>query len=68
MLDPGTITERSRIPQITASLWHCSQCNAFVSIRALKVVEEPFCPACAEVALDFCGTMCGIPGLSFGES
>lgn len=68
MLDHGTITACCQIQRPAATLWHCSRCNAIVMIRAVKVVDEPFCPACGEVPLAYCGSMSGIPGLSFGEA
>ena len=44
-------------PQPLATLWHCSRCNALVSIQSAHVVSEAFCPACVDAPLEFLRTL-----------
>ena len=53
---------------LDATLWHCARCNALVSIQSAHPVIEPFCPACIQAPLEFCGTFNGIPGLYAGNA
>lgn len=67
MLDPIVTPNPSPKAEWSATLWHCDQCEAFVSIRSIRTVNEPFCPVCAEVPLDYCGNLGTVPGLDFNE-
>jgi hypothetical protein len=62
-IDTGTI----QVP-LDATLWHCTRCNAVISIHSSHAVAEAFCPACLQVPLEFCGTFGGIPGLQVGNA
>jgi len=55
-------------PQVCTTLWHCSRCDAFVSIHAVRLPDGIHCPACGEVLLDFCGRLSSIPGIQFGDA
>ena len=68
MLRLGVTSSCAALPQPVATLWHCYQCNAFVSILSAKVVDEAFCPVCGDVALDFCGDCSGIAGVQFADA
>jgi uncharacterized paraquat-inducible protein A len=48
--------------EMKASLWHCENCDSFVSIHRASVVHQALCPTCAEVLLEFCGTFDSILG------
>ena len=52
----------------SATLWFCSQCNAFIAIHTVDAVEEAYCPACVEMPLEFCGKSNNLPGFQFGEA
>ena len=55
-------------PQVCNTLWHCSRCDAFVSIHSVRPPDGIHCPACGEVLLDFCGRLSSIPGIQFGDA
>ena len=40
------------VPQQRATLWRCGQCNSFVSIHSVFVLDEALCPACGFVQLE----------------
>jgi DNA-directed RNA polymerase subunit RPC12/RpoP len=54
--------------QVCTTMWHCSRCNAFLSIHSLRVPDDIHCPACGEVLLDFCGRLSSIPWIQFGDA
>jgi hypothetical protein len=37
------------------TLWHCTLCDALISIQSSYALVEAFCPACVEAPLEFCG-------------
>jgi len=55
-------------PQVGTTLWHCSHCDAFMSIHSVRLPDAIHCPACGEVLLDFCGRLSSIPGIQFGDA
>jgi hypothetical protein len=55
-------------PRVVTTLWHCDRCNAFISIHSAQPLGEPFCPACGEVMLDFCGRLNSMLGVQFGDA
>ena len=59
---------RTTPPQVCTTLWHCSRCDAFVSIHSVRPPDDIHCPACGEVWLDFCGRLSIIPGIQFGDA
>lgn len=61
-------TRRAVSPPSTATIWHCRECDAFVSIRSAQVLDEAFCPACVDVALEFCGKPGTVPELRFADA
>ena len=63
IINAGTI----QVPS-DATLWHCTRCNALISIHSSHAVAEAFCPACLQVPLELCGTFGGIPGLQVGDA
>lgn len=55
-------------PDFKGTLWHCEQCDSFVSIHCATMLREALCPSCAEVALEFCGTFDSILGKGFADA
>jgi uncharacterized paraquat-inducible protein A len=68
MLNLDITNRYTTLPQLATTLWHCDRCNAFISIRSAQVLDEAFCPACGDVALQFCGSISGVPGIQFGDA
>ena len=56
------------VPQQHATLWRCDQCNSFVSIHSVFVLDEALCPACGFVQLELCGTFDNTLGLAFADA
>ena len=56
------------VPRFATTLWHCSRCDAFISIRSAKLRDEAFCPVCGDLALEFCGTLTNMPWIQFGDA
>jgi len=68
MLNLDVSNRHTTLPQLGATLWHCDQCNAFISIHSAQRLDAAFCPACGGVRLEFCGKLTGMPGIQFGEA
>ena len=68
MLNQGVAGYSAAPRQNGITLWHCSQCQAFITVRSAYVLNEAFCPACVEMPLEFCGSLSCIPELQFGEA
>jgi uncharacterized paraquat-inducible protein A len=43
-------------PQLRGTLWHCTQCDSFVTIHCANRVETALCPICVDSELEQCGT------------
>ena len=68
MLNLDITNRRNVVPQFGTTLWHCSRCDAFISIHSDQLPDEPFCPACCEAGLDFCGKFSSMPWIQFGDA
>jgi hypothetical protein len=68
MLNLDITTHYASLPQFDTTLWHCGQCDAFISIRSAKLLEGVFCPVCVQVALEFCGRLSSMPCIQFGDA
>jgi hypothetical protein len=68
MLDLDTTNHYSTLPQIRTTLWHCGQCDAFLSIRSVHLLEGAPCPICGDVVLEFCGKLSSMPWVQFGDA
>ena len=58
----------SASPQLKTTLWHCSLCNAVVSIYSAHMLLEAFCPACGAAMIEFPREFNSIPGIQFGDA
>ena len=56
------------VPQQRATLWRCGQCNSFVSIHSVFVLDEALCPACGFVQLELCGTFDNVLGKQVADA
>jgi hypothetical protein len=54
--------------QSKATLWHCEECGAFISIHSASAVREPHCPVCISELLEFCVAFDSGFGQSYGDS
>jgi hypothetical protein len=61
----GTLNYPVIYPEFSGTLWHCDNCDSFVSIHRAKPVKEPLCPTCAKGLLDFCGAFDSVLGKDF---
>ena len=68
MLNLAVTGGSAALAQSGATLWYCSQCEAFVAILSVYVADVAFCPTCVEVPLKFCGNLLNVPGLECGEA
>lgn len=68
MLNLDIAQRHTDLPQLGTTLWHCTRCDAFVSIHSNHAFEQAFCPACSTVALEFCGRLNCIPGILFDDA
>jgi uncharacterized paraquat-inducible protein A len=68
MLDLNITNRYTTLPQLPTTLWHCDQCDAFISIHSVQVLDQACCPACSDVLLEFCGTIGSIPGIQFADA
>ena len=70
MLNTVPMNRRTTSPQkqMDATLWHCDQCNSFVSIHSALKVDDAFCPACGETSMEFCGSFASVLGIQFAET
>ena len=70
MLKMAEMSRRPTPPQkqMDATLWHCDRCNSFVSIHSTLKVNDAFCPACGEAAMEFCGSFASVLGIQFAET
>ncbi len=55
-------------PESNITLWHCDQCDAFVSIHSAHALDEAFCPACGDRTLEYCGRLSCMPGIEYGNA
>jgi len=56
------------MPQFGTTLWHCSRCDAFISIRSAQITGEAMCPVCGVVVLEFCGRLDNMLWIQFGDA
>jgi len=65
-----TETNDRPIPQeqLKGTLWHCSKCDAFISIHCLRLPQDPLCPTCFNTELDFCGGFDSFLGRQFADA
>ena len=68
MLNLEVRTHCATVLQYATTLWHCSRCDAFLSIRSTQLGDAALCPVCGEVALEFCGKLSNIPWVQFGDA
>jgi len=68
MLTLDRTNQFSVLPQLYTTLWHCGQCNAFITIRSVQLLEEAPCPVCEEGGLEFCGRLSSMPCIQFGDA
>jgi DNA-directed RNA polymerase subunit RPC12/RpoP len=68
MLTLDVTTHHNTMPQIGTTLWHCSRCAAFISIRSAQLMDEAMCPVCGLGVLDFCGQLSNMPCIQFGDA
>lgn len=58
----------TRPEEMKGSLWHCDECDSFVTIHRLGVVHQAMCPTCADVVLEYCGSFDSILGRGFVDA
>jgi len=68
MLKVEFVKDCATTPEFGPTLWHCNQCNAFISIFSARALEEVFCPACGDVLLEYCGCCGAIPWSHFADA
>jgi hypothetical protein len=68
MLTLDLTDRRTTITRCCTTLWHCSWCSAFISIRAAQPIDDALCPACGKPVLEFCGRINNIPWIEFGDA
>ncbi len=68
MLTPDVTDHRTAITPCSTTLWHCSLCDAFISIRAAQLIDDALCPACGKLVLEFCGRINNISWIEFGDA
>ena len=68
MLTLDVTYRRNAIKPCSTTLWHCSWCDAFISIRATHLIDDGLCPACGKLVLEFCGRINNIPWIEFGDA
>jgi uncharacterized paraquat-inducible protein A len=68
MLNLDISNRHTTLPQLGTTLWHCGQCNAFISIHSAQLLDAALCPGCGKVRLEFCGRLTSIPGIQFGDA
>lgn len=55
MLDARNDDRPAPAEQLRGTLWHCTRCDAFVSIHCVRLPRDPLCPTCFNAELEFCG-------------
>ncbi len=68
MLTLDVTNHHTAMPEFGTTLWHCSRCDAFISIRSVQITGEAMCPVCGVVVLEFCGKLNNMPWVQFGDA
>lgn len=68
MLTLDITNHYTAMPHFGTTLWHCSRCDAFISIRSAQLRDAAMCPVCGVVVLDFCGRLTNMPWIQFGDA
>ena len=68
MLNLGINNNSAPVPQQHATLWYCDQCESFVSIHSVFIVDEASCPACGTGHLELRGTFDSILEPRFADA
>ena len=68
MLNMEITDSCASVRQQHATLWRCDQCNAFISIHSVFILDEALCPVCGTVQLELCGTFENILGLPLADA
>jgi uncharacterized paraquat-inducible protein A len=68
MLNIGTTNSCAPVPPQHATLWRCEQCDSFISIHSVFIIDQAMCPACGTVQLKLCGTFDNILGSEIADA
>jgi len=55
-------------PELKGTLWHCAQCDSFITIHCAKAIYHALCPICMDGPLEICETSNATQGRAFGDA